>query len=118
MPMTVELTTRELRPGGTLAGTVTANPTVEQNTRGLRVQLVSERHEQDDIVVRDVEAVVTLTGEADLRPGVSISSPFQIAAPADLARAGTRSTTHSTGTWRSSPTCRCRGTRSPASNCW
>jgi hypothetical protein len=85
IPMTVELTTRELRPGGILAGTVTANPTVGQDTRGLRVQLVSERHEQDGIVERDVEAVVTLTGEAELRPGVSISSPFQIAAPADPA---------------------------------
>ena len=85
IPMTVELTTRELRPGGILAGTVTANPTVAQHTRGLRVQLVSERHEQDSIVERDVEAVVTLTGDAELRPGVSISSPFQIAAPADPA---------------------------------
>ncbi|WP_329482620.1 hypothetical protein OG555_10500 [Kribbella sp. NBC_01484] len=83
--MTVELATRELRPGGILAGTVTANPTVEGVTRGLRVQLVSERHEQDGIVERGVEAVVTLTGEADLRPGVSISSPFQIAGPADPA---------------------------------
>ena len=85
IPMTVELATRELRPGGILAGTVTATPTVEGVTRGLRVQLVSERHEQDGIVERDVEAVVTLTGEADLRPGVSISSPFQIAGPADPA---------------------------------
>ena len=85
IPMTVELTTRELRPGGILAGTVTANPTVEGDTRGLRVQLVRERHEQDGIVGRDVEAVVKLTGEAELRPGVSISSPFQIAAPADPA---------------------------------
>ena len=85
IPMTVELETRELRPGGILAGTVTANPTVEGVTRGLRVQLVSERHEQDGIVKRDVEAVATLTGEADLRPGVSISSPFQIAGPADPA---------------------------------
>ena len=85
IPMTVELATRELRPGGILAGTVTANPTVEGVTRGLRVQLVSERHEQDGIVERDVEAVVTLTGEADLRPGVSIFSPFQIAGPADPA---------------------------------
>ena len=85
IPMTVELATRELRPGGILAGTVTANPTVEGVTRGLRVQLVSERHEQDGIVERGVEAVVTLTGEADLRPGVSIFSPFQIAGPADPA---------------------------------
>ena len=51
----------------------------------MRVQLVSERHEQDGIVERDVEAVVTLTGEADLRPGVSIFSPFQIAGPPDPA---------------------------------
>lgn len=85
IPMTVELATRELRPGGILAGTVTATPTVEGVTRGLRVQLVSERHEQDGIVERDVEAVATLTGEADLRPGVSILSPFQIAGPADPA---------------------------------
>lgn len=85
IPMTVELATRELRPGGVLAGTVTATPTVEGVTRGLRVQLVSERHEQDGIVERDVEVVVTLTGEADLRPGVSIFSPFQIAGPADPA---------------------------------
>jgi hypothetical protein len=85
IPMTVELATRELRPGGILAGTVTANPTVEGWIRGLRVQLVRERHEQDGIVERYVEAetVVTLTGEADVRPGVSIFSPFQIAAPAD-----------------------------------
>jgi hypothetical protein len=85
IPMTVELATRELRPGGILAGTVTANPTVEGGMRGLRVQLVRERHEQDGIVERDVEAVVRLTGEAELRPGVSILSPFQIAAPADPA---------------------------------
>ena len=85
IPMTVELATRELRPGGILAGTATANPTVEGDTRGLRVQLVRERHEQDGIVDRDVEAVETLTGEAELRPGVSISSPFQIAAPTELA---------------------------------
>jgi hypothetical protein len=85
VPMTIELTTRELRPGGILTGTVTANPTVEQATRGLRAQLVRERHEQDGIVDRDVDAVVTLTGEAQLRPGVAISSSFQIAAPADPA---------------------------------
>jgi hypothetical protein len=85
IPMTVELATRELRPGGNLAGTVTANPTVAGWIRGLRVQLVRERHEQDGIVERDVEAVVTLTGEADVRPGGSIFSPFQIAAPADPA---------------------------------
>jgi hypothetical protein len=85
IPMTVELATRELRPGGILAGTVTANPTVEGWIRGLRVQLVRARHEQDGIVERYVEAetVVTLTGEAELRPGVSIFSPFQIAAPPD-----------------------------------
>ncbi len=85
VPMTIELTTRELRPGGVLIGSVTATPTVEQVTRGLRAQLVRERHEQDGIVDRDVEAVVTLTGEAQLQPGVAISSSFQIAAPEDLA---------------------------------
>ncbi len=83
IPMTIELTTRELRPGGILTGTVTVNPTVEQVTRGLRAQLVRERHEQDGIVERDVAAVVTLTGETQLRPGESISSSFQIAGPAD-----------------------------------
>jgi hypothetical protein len=85
IPITVELATRELRPGEILTGTVTANPTVEQDTRGLRVQLVSERPEQDGIVERNIEAVVTLTGEAELRPGLSIFSAFQIAIPADAA---------------------------------
>src|SRR5512132_789538 len=64
---------------------MTANPTVELDTRGLRVQLVRERHEQDGIVGRDIEAVVTLTGEAELPPGVPISAPFKIALAADAA---------------------------------
>jgi len=85
IPMTVELSARELRPGGTLAGTVTANPTIEGGMRGLRVQLVRERHEQDGIVDREVEAVVALTGETELRPGASIFSPFEITAPEDAA---------------------------------
>jgi len=83
IPMTVELATRELHPGGILTGTVTANPTVELDTRGLRVQLVRERHEQDGIVEHDLGAVVALTGESELRPGGPISAPFKIALAAD-----------------------------------
>ena len=85
VPMTVELATREVRRGGTLSGTVTADPAVEvPDVNELRVQLVCERREQDGIVERSVEAEVPLVEEVELRPGQRISVPFVIAIPTDV----------------------------------
>jgi hypothetical protein len=90
--MTIVLATPELRRGGTLTGTVIARLTEELpeeelpeevNARGLRVQLVRERQEQDGIEDHKVEAKVPIMGEFTLRPGQPISVPFQIALAAD-----------------------------------
>jgi hypothetical protein len=78
IPLTVELATRELRRGGTLTGTISAIPAVALDARGLRVQLVSERHEHDGIVNSDVETVVAVTGKIALRAGQPITAPFAI----------------------------------------
>ena len=87
IPMTIDLATPELRRGGTLTGTVTAHPSEEmpeeEHVRGLRVQLVRERQEQDGIDDHKVEAKVPITGELTLRPGQPISAPFQIVLAAD-----------------------------------
>jgi hypothetical protein len=82
--MTIEVATRELHGGGTLSGTVTAIPTVQHRTRGLRVQLVRERHEHG-IVDREITASTALIGEYELRPGEPITAPFEIALAADAS---------------------------------
>jgi hypothetical protein len=82
--MTIEVATRELHRGDTLTGTVTAIPAAEYQTRGLRIQLVRERHDPGS-VERDVKASVTLIGESELRPSERISTPFEITLAADAA---------------------------------
>jgi hypothetical protein len=84
VPMTLEVATREVYRGNVLAGHLTAWPTVPIQTKGLRVQLVGEREEQDEIDHRKVHSPVPVTGPFLLHPGDPLSVPFQILIPATI----------------------------------
>jgi len=81
----VDLATRELHPGGTLTGIVTANPAVYLDLCGLRVQLARTQIGENRTVRRCVETKVPLVEELTLEPGKPVSVPFEIALAADAS---------------------------------
>jgi hypothetical protein len=81
-PVTIDVATRQLRAGDTVAGTITVNPTEEIHIRSVRVQLASERG-SDYVTETTRPATQSVAGEKILQPGHRLTAPFVLAVPAE-----------------------------------
>lgn len=81
--MSIDVSSRLLRPGDRIAGQITVTPTAELSTRGLRVRLRSVRYDEDSNTKEATPAEATLTAPLDLAAGQSVAVPFSLAVPPD-----------------------------------
>lgn len=75
---------RTYRPGEVVRGTVDIRPTASVSARGIRVDLVRRRNEQDGIVKTESTSV-ELASKMELSPTQPLQYNFEIAVPADAS---------------------------------
>ena len=79
----LDVSTRTVRPGDAISGTLTVTPHEEISARAVRVQIERRRNDPDRNVDADDGTRVELCGETVLRPGEERTLPFEIAVPQD-----------------------------------
>jgi hypothetical protein len=81
----LDVSTRTVRPGDAITGTLTLTPHEEIAARAVRVQLERRREDPDRNVDSDDTTRVELRGEGVLAPGEQVTLPFEIVVPEDAA---------------------------------
>ena len=85
VPMGIELSARQLRPGEQISGVLTITPSESVKGRSVRVQLERRRNDTpDDIERTETLPGVELAGDTKLEAGQTVTFPFDVWLPAGL----------------------------------
>ena len=83
--MEITASTRAVKPGDSITGTLTITPRESLKVRGVRVQLRRVRYDPDRNTDTNDDRRVELGGEAEIAPGGSHTIDFEIPVPEDAA---------------------------------